>query len=95
MNEAKRYLVPGMWGRCGRAIPDPQASELDNATPMRRSEDYHQGRDCQNRVPRVSPMAGKPRRSEEDNALRAGFWSFYAAVLLTAGCVVILANWPN
>jgi hypothetical protein len=91
----KRAFLRGCWNDAGIAIPDAQASELDNVVPMRRSEDYHQGRDCQNRVPRVSPMAGKPRRSEEDNALRAGFWSFYAAALLTAACVVILANWPN
>lgn len=91
-----RNLIPGMWGRCGRAIPDPQASELDNATPMRRSEDYHQGRDATNRVPHFSPMSGKPDQDDVDTEARAIFWQSYTATLaLVALCVVILANWPN
>lgn len=30
-----RTLIPGTWGRCGRAIPDAQVSELDNVVPIR------------------------------------------------------------
>ncbi|QOR55250.1 MAG: hypothetical protein SHS37scaffold220_19 [Phage 67_12] len=31
----KRDLLPGRWNRHGRAIPDAQASELDNVHPIR------------------------------------------------------------
>jgi len=30
-----RALLPGRWNRHGRAVPDPQASELDNVHPIR------------------------------------------------------------
>lgn len=91
----KRELIPGMWGRCGRAIPDPQASELD-ATVSYHFEDLHQGRDAQNRVPHFSPMSGKPDQEDVDNEARAIFWRSYTATLaLVALCVLILANWPN
>lgn len=31
----KRHFAPGRWNRHGRAIPDAQASELDNVVPLR------------------------------------------------------------
>jgi hypothetical protein len=30
-----RALLPCRWNRHGRAVPDPQASELDNVVPLR------------------------------------------------------------
>jgi len=88
----KRELIPGMWGRCGRAIADPQVSELDNATPP----DYRQGRDAQNRVPAFSMLAGKPEPSDHDDEACAAFWTVYLlSVALTAFCAVVLAFWPN
>jgi hypothetical protein len=30
-----RALLPGRWNRHGRAVPDPQVSELDNVMPLR------------------------------------------------------------
>jgi hypothetical protein len=29
-----RFFIPGRWNRNGRAIPDAQASELDNVVPL-------------------------------------------------------------
>lgn len=82
----KRELIPGVWGRSGRAIRDPQASEMDNVVPPRR--DYRQGRDCQTPVPRVSIYAGKPapamprRLSPMKRALAAAIGSWLAFALL-------------
>ena len=91
----KRDLIPGAWGRCGRAIPDPQVSELDNAVPPRGFEDYRQGRDSLTQVGPYSILAGKPRPPTDAEA-RAMFWTAYlAAVALTAFCAVVLALWPN
>lgn len=90
----KRDLIPGAWGRCGRAIRDPQASELDNVMPLRRYEDMRQGRDSLTPVGKYSILAGKTLRSEHDNTVRAAVWAFYLAILLTAACAVVLANWP-
>lgn len=94
MNEAKRHFIPGMWGRCGRAIPDPQASELDNVLPLRFN--LRQGRDCLTPVGKYSILAGKPEPSDHDDKACATFWKVYLlSVALTAFCAVVLAFWPN
>jgi hypothetical protein len=69
------------------------AMEEDVSYPI---EDLRQGRDCTNRVPRYSMLAGKPDQDDVDTEARAIFWQSYTAtVALVALCVVILANWPN
>lgn len=75
-----RPLIPGIWGRCGRAIPDPQACELDAnvAYPL---ETLHQGRDAKTSVPRISMLSGIPR-TEEDDQFRAVTWRIALAVLI-------------
>lgn len=83
----KRAFLRGYWNDAGIAIPDAQASELDNVIPMRRSEDYHQGRNATNPVPSFSMLAGKPIDSEEEceHAARALFWQSYV------GCIALIA----
>lgn len=57
----QRDLIPGVWGRCGRAIADPQACEMDNVVPLRPLDaELGQGRHATNPVPRVSMFCGKP-----------------------------------
>lgn len=97
MTEAKRHFVQGLWGRSGRAIPDPQVSELDNVIPLRRpTEDLRQGRDATNPVPRFSMLSGKPMATERSNEVRGLFWrSYFYSIAGIAVCSAILAYWPN
>ena len=90
-----RHFIAGMWGRCGRAIPDAQVSELDNAIPMRQPVDMRQGRDSLTPVGRYSILAGKPLRSESDNNARATVFAAYLALVLMAVLAAILYCWPT
>lgn len=74
----KRELIPGIWGRCGRAIPDAQVSEMDNVVPLR--DEF--------------PMPSDERTEEDDAFRAAFWQSYVAALILAAVCVVILAVWP-
>lgn len=60
------------------------AMEEDVRYPI---EDLRQGRDCTNRVPRYSMLAGKPIDHEEEgeHAARALFWQTYV------GCIALVA----
>jgi hypothetical protein len=80
-----RQLIPGAWGRCGRAIPDANVSELDNVVPMR--EDMRQGRDSRTPVPRYSMLSGIPR-TEEDDEFRGAVWRVLAVFLAAFWCAL-------